>query len=126
MSKKSLIPRILSPAEAQEQLPLPCLFVLLGVAQPVFPTRDRGTPSPVVLIHKVKDYGGKFGLSTAVLPFPVEWRQWQRSVIPVLEDERWRVRGNPVVLLDTDGVDGLLADIGWALRTSFIEGGWGT
>lgn len=115
---------MLSSTEAEGQLPLPCLLILLGVAQPVFPQRDRGTPSPVVVVCKVKDLHSKWGLTTSCLPFPVEWRQWRTAVVPVLEDDRWRVRGNPVLQVDTDGVDELLRLIGVALRESFVEGGW--
>ena len=124
MSRGILVPTVLSPAEAEEVLALPCLLILAGIAQPVFPTGDRSTPSPAVLIRKVR--GGPPGLSTC-LPVVVDWRQWRTSVVPVLEDETWRT-GNPVtsaLLGSGGGKERLTLLIGKALRASFKSAGWG-
>jgi hypothetical protein len=59
---------------------------------------------------------------SVVLPFPVEWRQWRTAVVPVLEDETWRV-DNP---LWRDGERSeYLRLLGRALRASFESAGWG-
>jgi hypothetical protein len=127
VSRGSFIPKILSPAEAKEQLAVPCLLILAGVAEPVFPNRDRSTPSPTVLIMGTKVPGVFWaGLPTSMLPVPVEWRQWKTAVVPVLEDERWRVR-NPLnaALIRTGETVQLVEGIGLALSASFAEAGWG-
>ena len=94
---------------------------------PVFPNRDRGTPSPTVLLVKIKETA-PYGLTPGVLPFPVEWRQWRTAVVPVLEDDRWRVRGNPLneATLRVGGVGDFLGQIGKALRVAFEDAGWGS
>lgn len=127
MARGMLIPTILSPAEAEERLALPCLMILAGVAQPVFPTRDRGTPSPSVVIIKVRKGPDSFPMC---LPVSVDWRQWRTAVVPVLEDETWRVTN--LVTVGTVGTLGsgvgrarLIALLGRALRISFVGAGWG-
>ena len=120
------IPRILSPEEAQKELPIPCLLILGGVAQPVFPFANRSTPSTMVLICKVREMDASYGGFRASLAYPVVFRQWRTAVIPVLTDERWAAR-NPlnVASLLTGGLPELLEQLGKALRTSFSVAGWG-
>lgn len=120
------IPKILSPEEAQKELPIPCLFILGGVAQPVFPFADRSTPSTTVMIWRVRGVDAAYGGIRASLPYPVDYRQWRTAVIPVLMDERWAAR-NPlnVASLLTGGLPELLEQLGKALRTSFSATGWG-
>lgn len=126
MGRSTLVPRLLAPSEAEEQLPVPCLLILMGVAQPVFPNRDRSGPSPVVLVVRVDGKRLSVDVPSVVLPFPVDWRQWRTAVVPVLEDEKWRVT-NPVMsaLLSRGGVSEYLRLLGSALRESFSEAGWG-
>lgn len=126
MARSTLIPKLLSPSEAEEQLPIPCLLVFQGMAQPVFPGRDRGTPSPVVLISRVSSKGTSLDVPYVVLPFPVDWRQWRTAVVPVLEDETWWV--NKPLMLDSlshGGLSSYLRLLGSALRQSFTAAGWG-
>jgi hypothetical protein len=119
--------RILSAAEAEEMLAAPCLMILLGLAQPVFPNWHRGSPSVSVLVQQVRSASvGLYGVTpVGVLPCWVDWRQWQQGVVPVLKDERWRV-GTPLAnaLLRTEGPQGLLGLIGQSLRQSFEQSGW--
>lgn len=128
MSRGALVPSILTPDQAEEQLALPCLLILAGVAQPTFPTRDRGTPSPTVVILRTSAARVTIGhLPAQVLPFAVDWRQWRTAVVPVLEDETWRTT-NPVtaaLLQSSGGSQRLIVLMGRALRASFVGAGWG-
>lgn len=125
MSRGASYPRILSPSEAKKELSVPCLLILAGVAEPVFPIRDRGTPSPMVLISWVRNRPQP-DLPSVVLPVPVEWRQWRTAVVPVLEDEMWRM-SNPLTaaLILTGGTPALIEQFGLALEASFVAAGWG-
>jgi len=124
MARGVVTPTLLSPSQAEEQLPIPCLLILQGVAQPIFSIRDRGFPSPVVLISRVRACGQD--VPSVTLPFPVDGRQWRTAVVPVLEDETWRV-GQPLMssLLETGGEGEYLRLLGAALRKSFSDAGWG-
>lgn len=127
MARGSFVPKILSPSEAETQLALPCWMILIGIAEPVFPNRDRGTPSPMVLIVGTK--GGsllRYGITSSPLPVPVEWRQWRTSVVPVLNDERWRSRSSLLsASMNVGSVNEIIEQIGKSLFASFVEGGWG-
>lgn len=113
--------RILSSIEAEKELPIPCLLILMGIAQPIFTDRDRSKPSSVVMISRVKGKQIPIGIPVT-LPYSIDWKQWNRAVIPIIEDERWRP-DNPVMIgLDTTEYLSLL---GSAIRQSFIDEGWG-
>lgn len=127
MSRGALYPTILTPQQAGDQLAVPCLLILAGFAQATFPTRDRGTPSPMVVVIRTRAGETGLPLAASVLPFPVEWRQWRTGVIPVLEDETWRTT-NPVTaatLRSSQGCARLVDLMGRALRDSFVSAGWG-
>lgn len=127
MAQNTLTPKLLSPAEAEEQLPVPCLLIFQGVAQAIFPNRDRGTPSPVVLISRVSSRRTSLDVPSVILPFPVDWRQWRTAIIPILQDEMWWV-GRPLMrdLLACGGRSSYLKLLGSALHRSFTEAGWGS
>ena len=127
MARGVVTPTLLSPSQAEVQLPIPCLLILQGVAQPIFSNRDRGFPSPVVLISRVSAYPrGMTDTPSVILPFPVDGRQWRTAVKPVLEDETWGV-DQPLMasLMAAGGVGEYLRLLGYALRQSFIDAGWG-
>jgi len=127
VSYRNLVPRILSPVEAETELAVPCWLILAGVAQPVFPNRDRGTPSPVVLISRVKNrLPSNFDLPQTGLPYPVDWRQWRTAVVPVLENQMWSPV-NPVTAasITTGSSQEIISLLGRALNASFVAAGWG-
>lgn len=128
MAKGSLVPNLLTPIEAEQQLAIPCVLILAKVAQPVFPIGNRGAPSLSVLIQRVKDYDvGDLPLTASMLPMMVDWRQWRTAVVPVLEDEVWKTT-NPIttgLLRAHGGADRLVDLMGRALKDSFISAGWG-
>lgn len=97
-------------------------MILSGVAQPVFPLGDRGTPSPTVMIVAVR----ASDRLRAPLPYPVDHRQWRTAVVPVLSDERWAVNlPLNVALLMNGGLSSLVDQVGKALVESFVSAGWG-
>lgn len=123
-----LAPRILSPSEAKEVLTIPCLLLLGGVAKLVFPTSTRSTPSVGVWIVRTspQDVSGRSASLTGSLPVVVDWRQWKTAVVPVLEDESWRLTA-PVLagMLMVGEAPSLVNLFGEALRASFVAAGWG-
>jgi len=126
VSYGNLVPRILSPEEAERELAVPCWLILTGAAQSIFPNRDRGTPSPMVLIARVKTrLPSNFDLPHTGLPYPVDWRQWNTAIVPVLKDPMWSP-SNPVVAgsLNTGGTQALISLLGRALKASFEAAGW--
>lgn len=111
----------MTPDEAKSILTLPCLQILLGNAQPVFPTRNRGNWSPLVRIIPVKRNS-----SGIVYPVIVDGKQWQTCVVPVLKDPQWTVT-DPLMSTSLFGGDPYLIveAFGNALRESFQLGGYG-
>lgn len=115
--------RLLTPDEAKAVLAIPCLRILVGDAQPVFPTRNRGNWSPLVCIFPIR-------LSTSgpvtTYPVVVDGRQWERAVVPVLLDPQWQVSNSVIRTALTGGQQQWLLDaFGNAIRASFQAAGYG-
>lgn len=106
--------------EAKVQLADPCLQIILGMAEPVFPQSTRGSPSATVMIVRVRPGGEGWRP-----PVGVDWNQWRLGMVPVLEDDRWRIDNAWLkVALQTGRQDWVLGLIGDALKESFEGEGW--
>ena len=116
---------LLTPAQAEEQLPGPVFYLLAGFARPVFPQSTPCAPSPFVLIEKHQEAPGSLMIAPR-FPVSVNADQWREAVVPVLEDPRFQVT-TPIVqaALIVGGERGLLREIGAALRQSFVDAGYG-
>lgn len=115
--------RNLTPEEAAEQLAIPVFHILTGLASPVFPGSTHSGPSPVVKIQ----IGGRpnYRLTDKQYVVSVNAAQWMNAVIPVLEDERWKVQAPLMKTALYNGrFNDQLALIGAALRASFVEAGY--
>ena len=114
----------LTPDEAAEQLAVPVFHILTGLAVPVFPGSTRSSPSSVVKIQAnslpVK------GLIRRQYPVSISMGQWVNAVVPVLEDDRWKVQSTMFRRALTDGrYQQQLHLIGEALRKAFVDAGYG-
>ena len=111
-------PNVLTPDEAKGILTIPLLGVLAGDNQVVFPTRNRGNWSDVVLIIPIRRNPGSYAF-----PIYVEGRQWEAAVVPVLQDLQWQSQ-----VVKQSGVlqpQWLQQLFGEALKISFQEAGYG-
>ena len=108
----------LTAEEAEKTLSVPCLLILRGLCEVVFPNRNRGKPSDVVYIHPVSPLAGNGP------GFIVSGKQWEICVVPVLKDPVWIEQATgadaPSLLSDED----LLLYMGKALRSSFEQKGY--
>lgn len=86
-------------------LPLPLLLVIEGYASPIFPLSTPATPSPSVGVISIRE---KTTWPPVVgLPVWINWLQWERVVVPILESgvvAKWRGQiqdlGDQLVLLN--------------------------
>jgi hypothetical protein len=81
-----------SAKQIADLLCIPCVYLLAGKGQAIFPNTTRAAPSSWVMVVR---HGNLSGLPD----FPrsgvtVSWRQWRDVVVPVLEDPRWDPRLN--------------------------------
>lgn len=106
-------PRKLTPDQAKQVLTAPCWEVLSEEAQVVFPNRNAGTWSPTVLIIR------KSGKTLRV-----DGRQWERCVVPLLQDEQWEVT-SPLYQGPASSQAVWTEAFGQALWTSFTIEGYG-
>lgn len=66
-------------------LAIACAYLLLGEADVVFPSSAREKPSREARI--VKTFGAYLrGGDASAFPQIVDWRVWDRAIVPVLED----------------------------------------
>ena len=115
--------RILSAEEAQETLAYPCFFILMELAEPVFPGASRAKPSVFVRVMQTKQ-GNPHDLLSG-LPVSVQWKQWENCVVPVLEDARWTVRTPMMRDAFRRGAEREWVEkIGYALKESFEDAGY--
>ena len=117
----------LTPKQAKEMLALPVYAVLRGQAVPIFPGTSLAGPSGLVGIFK------KPGFSCSILPagktmrLPV-WvndRQWERAVVPVLQDPQWQNTNLLFTGLAVNNLNVVVDAIGTALALSFNAAGYG-
>ena len=78
----------LTPAQARVQLAGPVLLILQGGAVPVFPQTSIAAPSREVRILQLPGRRNR-SASANIYPQIVGGRQWEKAVVPVLEDPRW-------------------------------------
>lgn len=78
-------PNLLTPDEAKVILTDPLLGILRGENQPIFSQRNQSNYSAYVLILPVRRV--ESGLQH---PLYVEGLQWERAVLPVLQDPQWQ------------------------------------
>lgn len=116
----------LSAEQAREQLALPCFYIIMGLAQPVFPESSSPAPSRAVYIvrNKPQAYSPNH-LTTIMMTVPLE--QWRTAVLPVIQRDEWDIR-IPMMehALRTERLNGELRYLGEALYRSFVEAGYGT
>jgi len=117
----------LTPKQAKQTLALPVYAILAGQAQPVYSTSNLASWSSLVGIfaHSGTSCRVSPNGKTMTLPVWVNGRQWNRAVVPVLQDPRW-VNTNPVWIATATNDLTLLVDlIGDALAQSFHDVGYG-
>lgn len=118
----------LTPTEARDKLAVPVLYILLGMAVPIFRGTNRAGWSALVDIRpcvSVPEY--LRSVTVPGFPVTVNGRQWERAVRPVLEDPRWDP-GKPssgFLLLLRGNAQELSRIIGEELALSFHEAGYG-
>jgi len=115
--------RTISAEEAKTTLAYPCFYILMGLAEPVFPGASRAKPS--VFVRIIQTHGGRPYDLLSGLPVDVQWKQWQEEVLPVLEDDRWKV--NTPMMRDAfkRGAEReWVENIGKALYDSFEDAGY--
>jgi hypothetical protein len=117
----------LTPTEARDKLAVPVLYILLGIAVPIYRGTNRGSSSTLVDIRPtvgVPEY-----LTSVTVPgFPVTVNgvQWDKAVYPVLIDPRWNPANKPNFLLLLKGnAPELVKIIGTELALKFHQAGYG-
>ena len=116
----------LTPAQAKKFLAMPVYAVLRGQAVPIFPGTSLAAPSGLVGIF-LKPGGSCRILVGRATSFPV-WlndRQWERAVVPVLEDPRWSTNNPIFVQTASINVNSIIDMIGDELAASFHAAGYG-
>lgn len=117
----------LTPTQAKNMLALPVYAVLSQQAVPIYPGTSLAAPSGLVGIFGLPGFSCRVIPGGRVLQLPV-WvndRQWERAVVPVLQDPRWH-RPNPVIDgLASNNLELLVETLGEALAQSFHEAGYG-
>jgi len=71
-----------------ESLAIGCFYLLLDMARVQFPSSSRSAPSQKVWVFQKAPTLLRPG-DAALFPLVVDWRRWNRAVVPVLKDERW-------------------------------------
>ena len=117
----------LTPKQAKVVLAAPVYAILSGNAVPIFPGTNLASPSGLVGIFRKPGNHTRWALGHTAAGYPV-WvngRQWERAVVPVLVDPRWRA-SNPVIA-QTAAVNAhqIVNLIGDALAQSFHDAGYG-
>ena len=116
-------PTWFSAKTAEVALAIPIFYLLAEQAVPLFPTSRTSSPSERVLIVKkgtirVQDLNS--------LPVQVSWEQWEKAVLPVLEDEDLKVR-SPMFRQALAGgrLDEWIHLVGKKVKLSFEAAGYG-
>jgi hypothetical protein len=117
----------LTPTQARDILTVPVYAMLSGMAVPIFPGTDVAGPSSLVGIFRKPGFGcrGLAGGRVGAFPCWVNDRQWERAVVPVLEDPRWSATNLLFQQLNSTNLDLLTRLIGDALARSFHLAGYG-
>lgn len=117
----------LTPAQAKKILALPVYAVLRGVAVPIFPGTSLAAPSGLVGIFRTPGSSCKILATGKVLVLPV-WlndRQWERAVVPVLQDQRWQNSNLTFQAIASNNLNLIVSTLGDALAESFHAAGYG-
>jgi len=118
----------LTPAEAREKLAVPVLYILLGLAVPIFRETNRAAWSALVDIRPTVGVPSYLpGVSVPGFPVTVNGKQWDKAVRLVLEDPRWRgLNPNTGLLFLLRGNASELARVlGEELALRFHQAGYG-
>lgn len=116
-----------TPAQARNLLALPVFAVMRGQAVPIFPGTSLAGPSGLVGIFRLPGNScrqlpvGK-GL---VLPVWLNDRQWERAVVPVLQDPRFQGSNLMFQATASNNLTYLVEAIGNELALSFHAAGYG-
>lgn len=116
----------LTPLEASRILPGLLLWVLLGLAVPVYQETSRSNRGALVEIRPSGRASQYSGIDLPyVSPLTIHADQWERAIMPVLLDERWdpRMPLNDVRLRSQPSE--YLRLLGLALGESFHQNGFG-
>lgn len=114
-------------ADQAVKLAEPCLWIVMGLAQVIFPGSGRGRPSSYVMVIKVGDPlsgGGRFVPPLGDEPVCLDSGQWRTCVQPLLEDrDRWDPYA-PLWVSDPNRWDQILILLRAALKNSFQTQGY--
>lgn len=115
----------LSAEQAREQLALPCFYIIMGLAVPVFPESSTPAPSRVVYIVRNKPQAVPTNHLTTLM-MTVNLEQWRTAVLPVIQRDEWDIR-TPLMehALCAGRLGAELEYLGEALYRSFVEAGYG-
>ena len=116
----------LTPAQAKKTLALPIYAVLRGQAVPIFTGTSLAAPSGLVGIFRKPGFSCRIlAGKTMVLPVWLNDRQWERAVVPVLEDPRWQNTNPTFVQTASINLTSVIDMIGNELALSFHATGYG-
>jgi len=116
-----------TPTQAKKLLALPVYAVLRGQAVPIFPGTSLAAPSGLVGIFMKPGSScrGLPGGRGIVLPVWLNDRQWERAVLPVLQDPRWSNSNPTFVQTASVNFPSVVDMIGNELAASFHAAGYG-
>lgn len=117
----------LTPQQAKDILAIPVFAIMRGQAVPIFPGTSLSGPSGLVGIFRKPGFGSR-GLAqgkTAIFPCWVNERQWERAVVPVLEDPRWLTTNLLFQQLASNNLTLMVNAVGDSLAQSFHDAGYG-
>lgn len=117
----------LTPKQARDLLAVPVYALLNGAAVPIFPGTSLSGPSGLVGIFRKPGYSGRSFASGKATSFPcwVNGTQWERAVVPVLEDPQWLATNLLFQQISSHNLNYLVDAIGEALAQSFHAAGYG-
>lgn len=104
-------------------LALGLFYVLSGSALPRFPSTSHSGPSAVVRLDRTLRpiYEGHI----ALFPIEVDWKLWDRVVVPVLEDSRW-IFESPLnrARVNSGDISGFVYELEMSLWASLQDAGY--
>ena len=86
-----------TPAQLAEILPVPVYLYFSGYVSLVYPSTSRAAPSDAVGFQPIRPLPS--WVQTNAFPLWINGRQWENTVVPILQDPRlarWRARLGPV------------------------------
>ena len=115
----------LTSSQAKELLPIPTLWVLIGLAEPIFQESTRSNRGSLVEIRQTRNHGNLTSSYGVFSPITLSANQWEKGVLPVLTNPLWDPSTPINRSLIQHNINEFLRLLGIELEKSFIQAGYG-